>query len=76
MVLKLASNIPRWDLFKSLSLKIMRLDIITIFPGMFTDLFDFSIIRRAIDKGIAEITPGPNTAVSMIILTAVERGWL
>jgi tRNA (guanine37-N1)-methyltransferase len=33
----------------------MRLDIITIFPAMFTGLFDFSIIRRAIDKGIAEI---------------------
>jgi tRNA (guanine37-N1)-methyltransferase len=33
----------------------MRIDIITIFPGMFTSLFDFSIIRRAIDKGIVEI---------------------
>jgi tRNA (guanine37-N1)-methyltransferase len=55
VVLKLASIIPRWDVFKFLSLKIMRLDIITIFPGMFTGLFDFSMIRRAIDKGIAEI---------------------
>jgi tRNA (guanine37-N1)-methyltransferase len=33
----------------------MRIDIITIFPGMFTGLFDFSIIKRAVDKGIAEI---------------------
>jgi tRNA (guanine37-N1)-methyltransferase len=33
----------------------MRIDIITIFPAMFSGLFDFSIIRRAIDKGIAEI---------------------
>jgi tRNA (guanine37-N1)-methyltransferase len=33
----------------------MRLDIITIFPAMFTGLFDFSIIRRALDKGVAEI---------------------
>jgi tRNA (guanine37-N1)-methyltransferase len=33
----------------------MRIDIITIFPGMFTGLFDFSIIRRAMDKGMVEI---------------------
>lgn len=33
----------------------MRLDIITIFPAMFNGLFDFSIIRRALDKGLAEI---------------------
>jgi tRNA (guanine37-N1)-methyltransferase len=33
----------------------MRLDIITIFPAMFNGLFDFSIIKRALDKGIAEI---------------------
>jgi tRNA (guanine37-N1)-methyltransferase len=33
----------------------MRIDIITIFPGMFTGLFDFSIIKRAVDKRIAEI---------------------
>lgn len=33
----------------------MRIDIITIFPGMFTGPFDFSIIRRAMDKGLIEI---------------------
>jgi tRNA (guanine37-N1)-methyltransferase len=33
----------------------MRIDIITIFPGMFSGFFDFSIVRRAIDKGLAEI---------------------
>jgi tRNA (guanine37-N1)-methyltransferase len=33
----------------------MRIDIITIFPAMFSGMFDFSIIRRAINKGIAEI---------------------
>jgi tRNA (guanine37-N1)-methyltransferase len=33
----------------------MRIDIITIFPGMFSGPFDFSIIKRAIDKGLAEI---------------------
>jgi tRNA (guanine37-N1)-methyltransferase len=33
----------------------MRIDIITIFPGMFTGPIDFSITRRAIDKGLAEI---------------------
>jgi tRNA (guanine37-N1)-methyltransferase len=33
----------------------MRIDIITIFPGMFAGPFDFSIIKRAMDKGLAEI---------------------
>ncbi|NTV83542.1 MAG: tRNA (guanosine(37)-N1)-methyltransferase TrmD [Bacteroidales bacterium] len=33
----------------------MRIDILTLFPGMFSGPFDFSIIRRAIDKGIVEI---------------------
>ena len=33
----------------------MRIDIITIFPGMFSGPFDFSITRRAIDKGLVEI---------------------
>lgn len=33
----------------------MRIDIITIFPGMFSGFFDFSIINRAIDKGLVEI---------------------
>jgi len=33
----------------------MRIDIITIFPGIFSGPFDFSITRRAIDKGLVEI---------------------
>jgi tRNA (guanine37-N1)-methyltransferase len=33
----------------------MRIDIITIFPGMFTGPFNFSITRRAIDKSLVEI---------------------
>ncbi|MCU0371030.1 MAG: tRNA (guanosine(37)-N1)-methyltransferase TrmD [Bacteroidales bacterium] len=33
----------------------MRIDIITIFPGMFSGPFNFSITKRAIDKGLAEI---------------------
>jgi tRNA (guanine37-N1)-methyltransferase len=33
----------------------MRIDIITIFPGMFSGPFDQSIIRRAQDKSLVEI---------------------
>jgi tRNA (guanine37-N1)-methyltransferase len=33
----------------------MRIDILTIFPEMFEGPFNHSIIKRAIDKGIAEI---------------------
>jgi tRNA (guanine37-N1)-methyltransferase len=33
----------------------MRIDILTIFPGMFMGPFDFSITRRAMDKGLVEI---------------------
>ncbi len=33
----------------------MRFDIISIFPDMFTGPFSHSIIKRAIDKGLAEI---------------------
>jgi tRNA (guanine37-N1)-methyltransferase len=33
----------------------MRIDIITIFPGMFNGPLDFSIVKRAMDKGLAEI---------------------
>jgi len=33
----------------------MRFDIISIFPDMFTGSFSHSIIKRAIDKGLAEI---------------------
>lgn len=34
---------------------IMRIDILTIFPGMFEGPFSHSIVRRAMDKGLAEI---------------------
>src|SRR5512133_2964184 len=40
---------------KILSLEIMRIDILTIFPGMFSGPFDFSITRRAMDKNLVEI---------------------
>ena len=33
----------------------MRIDIITIFPGMFNGPFNHSIIKRAVDKGIVKI---------------------
>lgn len=33
----------------------MRIDIITIFPEMFTGPFDYSIIKRAKEKGLVEI---------------------
>ncbi len=33
----------------------MRIDIITIFPQMFEDVFSHSIIKRAQDKGILEV---------------------
>ncbi|MDT8393979.1 MAG: tRNA (guanosine(37)-N1)-methyltransferase TrmD [Bacteroidales bacterium] len=33
----------------------MRIDILTIFPGMFAGPFSHSIIKRAMDKGLAEI---------------------
>jgi tRNA (guanine37-N1)-methyltransferase len=33
----------------------MRIDIVTIFPEMFSGPLDFSIIRRAREKGLAEI---------------------
>ena len=34
----------------------LAIDIITLFPGMFRGPFDESIIRRAIDRGLARIT--------------------
>lgn len=34
----------------------MRIDILTLFPEMFTGVFEYSIIKRARDKGEAEIT--------------------
>lgn len=34
----------------------MRIDILTIFPEFFTEVFDFGIIRRAKDAGIVEIS--------------------
>lgn len=36
-------------------LRIMRIDIITIFPEMLAPAIDYSIVKRARDKGIAEI---------------------
>jgi tRNA (guanine37-N1)-methyltransferase len=34
----------------------MHIDIITLFPEMFTGPFDESIIKRAVDNGLVEIT--------------------
>lgn len=33
----------------------MRIDILTIFPGMFEGPFSHSIVKRAIDKGLVEV---------------------
>jgi tRNA (guanine37-N1)-methyltransferase len=33
----------------------MRFDIITIFPEIFSGVFDFGIVRRAVDAGLVEI---------------------
>lgn len=33
----------------------MRIDIITIFPAMFRDVFDFGIVRRARESGLVDI---------------------
>jgi len=33
----------------------MRIDILTIFPEMFEGIFSHSILKRAVDKGLAEI---------------------
>src|SRR6185436_8908901 len=33
----------------------MRFDIITIFPEIFTEVFDFGIVRRAVEAGLIEI---------------------
>lgn len=35
----------------------MKIDILTLFPEMFTGPFSDSIIKKAIDRGIAEINP-------------------
>lgn len=34
----------------------LKIDIVTIFPGMFTGPFDLSIVKRAQEKGLVEIT--------------------
>ncbi|KPJ48345.1 MAG: tRNA (guanine-N1)-methyltransferase, partial [Dehalococcoidia bacterium DG_22] len=33
----------------------MRIDILTIFPGMFRGPFEESIVNRAVEKGIVQI---------------------
>ena len=33
----------------------MRIDILTLFPEMFTGIFNESIIKRAIQKGMIEV---------------------
>ncbi len=34
----------------------MRIDIVTIFPEMFRDVFEFGILRRARDRGIVDLS--------------------
>ena len=34
----------------------MRFDIITIFPEIFSEVFDFGIVRRAVESGLIEIS--------------------
>ncbi len=48
-------TIRRGICLKNISLKIMRIDIITLFPDIFRGPFDFSIIKRAIDKNLVTI---------------------
>ncbi len=36
-------------------IKVMRIDILTIFPGMFEGPFNHSIVKRAVEKQLAEI---------------------
>lgn len=40
---------------KNISLMVMRIDILSIFPGMFDGPFSHSIVKRAIDKKLVEI---------------------
>ena len=53
----------------------MRIDIITVLPEMIEGFFNCSIMKRAQDKGLAEI-PKINIAVSMIILLEGLPEWL
>ena len=60
----------------------MRIDIITVLPEMIEGFFNCSIMKRAQNKGLAEIhipicvtTLKINTAVSMIILLAALPEW-
>jgi len=48
-------SIDAMNCLNTLSLKSMRIDIITIFPPMFSGPFDHSILKRAMDKGLVEI---------------------
>ena len=56
----------------------MRIDIITVLPEMIEGFFNCSIMKRAQDKGLAEIhviTPKINIVVSMIILLEDLPEW-
>jgi len=33
----------------------MRIDVVTIFPDMFREVFDFGIVRRAREAGVVEV---------------------
>ena len=59
----------------------MRIDVITIFPEMFTGPFGASITKRAVEKGILDIhltnfrDYSFDTIMSMIRRSAAARAW-
>ena len=57
-------------------IKYMRIDIITVLPEMIEGFFNCSIMKRAQNKGLAEIILKINTVGWMIILLVVLPEWL
>ena len=51
----------------------MRIDILTLFPDMFTPYLETSIIGRAIKNGFIEVHC--HNSRSMTHLTAGDSGW-
>ena len=61
----------------------MRIDILTVLPEMIEGMVNCSIVKRAQDKGLAEIHlhnlrdyTTTNGGVWMIILSGVKPAWL
>ena len=60
----------------------MRIDILTLFPDMFTGVFGNSILKRAVDKKLLEfthttsgVTLPTSTTRPMTTLLAAVRAW-